>query len=149
MPTHKQRHSEAVTGRVFDQMVAARQAEKHTRHGHGLIGRMEETKQRMLRYELLDMQDPEDMQRYAIVHNDTERYEMKREKAASIRGASFVEWKIMVWYWEIGENLPLHKTKEELRADDAERLALFSKTDDLEDFELDFGLEDDELKFDA
>lgn len=143
MPKDKHRYSEAVGRRIFDQLEARRSAEKVHRAGKGLIGRTEQTKQRMLRAELIDMLDDEDAQRYHIIQNDVERYEVKDEKVSFIRGSSYVEWKIFVRYYEIGENLPLHKTKAQLRADDADRIAKFNQEEeDDEPFTLGDDMED-------
>lgn len=79
---------------------------------------------RRRRIELLDMRDHLDIRRWQIVHNDTERYAVISEKFTTVRGELDVDYRCVLVYLELGEDLPLYKTDAELRADDEDRAGL-------------------------
>lgn len=73
---------------------------------------------RRRRIEVLDLTLDEDVERWQILHNDTARYEIVAEVFTHLKGSYEGEYKCRITYNEIGEDLPLTKTKSQLRADD-------------------------------
>lgn len=76
------------------------------------------------RCELLDMTNESDQQRWQILHNDTDRYEVISEKISTVRGDNKVDYMCFVVYNELGDDLPIYRTKDELRQIDSARLSL-------------------------
>lgn len=96
-----------------------------------------ERPERMLRIELLKLKDADDLRRFQVLHNDIERYAVVDKTLTAVRGDVEVEYTYLVTYYEIGEALPLAKTQEELRREDAARIA--PKEPEVEDFDSAFG----------
>jgi len=82
------------------------------------------------RCELLDLSQENDNGRWQIIHNDVERYEVISEKYSMIRADDFVDYKCLIVYNELGENLPLVRTGKELRKDDQHRITETGGEDD-------------------
>lgn len=70
------------------------------------------------RIENLDLNREDDRERWQIIHNDTDRYEFISEHFTQVKGNYEGEYRCRIIYYEIGDNLPLSKTEEELRAQD-------------------------------
>lgn len=79
-----------------------------------------QTKRR--RCELLDLSTEHDSARWQIIHNDVDRYEVVSEKYSMIRADDFVDYKCLIVYNELGDNLPLVRTGKSLREDDEARI---------------------------
>lgn len=69
---------------------------------------------KMRRIELLDLNKEADRCRWQLLHNDTERFEVISEKESHQKQEYFVR----IIYYELGDELPSVKTKEELRSED-------------------------------
>jgi hypothetical protein len=71
------------------------------------------------RFELLDLDDEADLARWQVLHNDAHRYEVLSEKFSHVKGVHEAEHTCAVVYLELGEDLPLVKTRGELRSQDS------------------------------
>jgi hypothetical protein len=65
---------------------------------------------RMLRRELLNLRTEEGIRRWQILNNDKERYEVISSKDSDQRGETMCH----IVYYELGEDLPISKSAEEL-----------------------------------
>lgn len=94
---------------------------------------------RMRRIEVLDLKDDADVERWQVLHNDVDRYEVISEKFTQLKGNYEGEHSCTVIYDEMGEDLPLTKTQSELRTQDAK-----AKRNALKNVQADFGAFDAE-----
>jgi hypothetical protein len=72
-----------------------------------------QTEKRM-RLELLDLTNDADMARWQKLRNDSEKYEIISDKPSHQKG----DHRTAIMYYELGEDLPMIKSKRELRAED-------------------------------
>lgn len=119
----KSRVGSALVSRVLSSAVSnmAREQTGH-RVPRGLMAEPDTSEMRRERYELLDLTDPADAMRWQVIHNDKERYEIIEEKVSTVRASNSVDYACLIKYYELGENLPLVKNRDELRRDDRARL---------------------------
>lgn len=64
-----------------------------------------------MRVELLNLSRESDLARWQVLHNDGERYRIITEKESHQKGEYFVR----IIYCELGDDLPIVKTQQELR----------------------------------
>ncbi len=102
-----------------------------------------ERQERMKRIELLKLNDPSDVERWQVIQNDSARYSVVSEQVNVARGDLTVEYSVLIVYYEIGDNLPLAKPKDDLRRDDAERISAAADGGS-ESFDAVFGNPDDD-----
>jgi hypothetical protein len=73
---------------------------------------------RRLRRETLNFKISADIQRWQVLHNDHERYEIVSSRESDDKG----EHCCHIVYFEHGDALPLVKSQTDLRADDEDRI---------------------------
>ena len=114
MPTAR-----AVVRRTQDQLLTQRTGRRVAGFVDDALG---DRTSRRRRFELLDMGAEADVRRWQIVHNDSERYDVVSARYTTVRsGEDNVEYRCLLMYIEIGAELPLYKSVDELRADDMAR----------------------------
>lgn len=67
--------------------------------------------ERRIRQELLDLSSDADMRRWQELYNDKEKFEVVSDKPSHQRG----DHRTSIVYYELGQDLPLTKSKRELR----------------------------------
>lgn len=72
------------------------------------------TPAKMRRIELLDLNKETDLERWQVLHNNPDKYEVLSEKESHQKTEYFVR----IIYYELGDDLPDVKSKDELRVDD-------------------------------
>lgn len=69
---------------------------------------------KMRRIELLDLNKPADLERWQVIHNTPEKFEVISEKESHQKS----EYYIKITYFELGDDQPAVKSKEQLRSED-------------------------------
>lgn len=113
--TERSRVPNALTRRVADNIAARTAAATPP----AVFGRPPGARRR---FEVLIMQRETDLLRWQMIHNDKERYKVVEEKMVNQRTELSVEYACLLTYEEIGDDLPLVKTLDQLRAEDAARI---------------------------
>lgn len=104
-------------GTKLIQELQAAEANRVSRKVPSLPAAVEDTTRRR-RIEVLDLREDDELSRWQVLHNDTDRYEVVSEKFSQIKGNYEGEHTCTIIYNEIGEGLPLIKSKAELRSQD-------------------------------
>lgn len=115
------RISHALSHRVLDRMSEGVTSAVSRRPPLGLVPDADDAG-KMHRMELLDLKKPEDKERWQVIHNDHERYEVISERFSTVRADSYVDYMCLIIYFELGDDLPLVKVDDDLREDDEERI---------------------------
>jgi hypothetical protein len=121
MPDGRSRITPDLLSRVAPQVSANAANLIRKRASSGLIGGPVSGSRRR-RCELLNLSTDEDMIRWQVIHNDSDRYQVVEEKLSTVGSKDGVEYRCILTYDEIGEDLPLVKSRLELREDDRVRI---------------------------
>jgi len=81
----------------------------------GLRASEADASQRRRRIELLDLSNDEDLKRWQEIYNQPEKYSVISEKVSTVRGEHTVDYTSLVTYYEIGDDLPVTRARNDLR----------------------------------